>query len=290
MATVENPHFSLDWLDGEKIRPYIFVREENRTVDPGSRFDSDWFPFPPIYFNPLHMDQVTFADQIMRLESGAFDKSGMAMPRWVFYDCGIMPGFVAGFACHRDHLKASHAKALAPDPSLEWIPISLFIIIPARAQGEWVAHNLSSINALVEKDDRLYGLGFLTKAFGLWYANIGICCGMTQWQSPAIRLHSHYGAFEVLTAYTPVHSYARTLTYRLQVDPLYWALFFSKNQSREFITHYKPAGFQVDPKNDDSLKAFQRRIENNEGPFFLDSQEIRNQPLDAELSVYLPRK
>ncbi|MEZ4873543.1 MAG: hypothetical protein R2827_15140 [Bdellovibrionales bacterium] len=74
---------------------------------------------------------------------------------------------------------------------------------------------MSSINALVPKEDRLYGLGFLSKAFGLAYANIRTCCGMTQWNSPAIRLHSHYGVLEVLTAFTPAHTHAHTLTYRL---------------------------------------------------------------------------
>ena len=59
----------------------------------------------------------------------------------------------------------------------------------------------------LKKKHRYYGLGFLTKAFGLWYANIPVCCGVTQWTSPALKIHSHYGVIEVLTAY---HSGSRS--------------------------------------------------------------------------------
>jgi len=286
-SVIKNPK-SLDWLDGDIIRPYVFVREENRIKNPGSRFDSDWFPFEPVYFNPLLMDEVTKANQILNLEAKAFEKSGMVMPRWVFYDCAIMPGFVAGFAQKTETLSPEIKKALSGKGDREWTPLSLFIIIPTMAEGEWVAHNLSSVNALLPREHRFYGLGFLTKAFGLWYANIEICCGMTQWQSPAVRLHAHYGSFEVLTAYTPAHSYPRTLTYRCRVDPRYWASLFTQQGLEEFQTKAESAGFDVDPKKDQSLIKFQRKIEAKQGPFLLNSFQIRNQPLSAPLTVYRP--
>lgn len=276
----------LKWFDNENIRPYVFVREENRIKNPGTRFPLDWFSTNPIYKNPLLIQNVEFADQILTMEEAAFSSSNMAMPRWVFFDCAIMPGFVAGFAI-RSELATPELKAITKAPKdAKWIPLSLFIVIPTMGDGEWVAHNLSSANALLPKEQRFYGLGFLTKAFGLWYANVEICCGMTQWKSPAARLHTHYGNFEVLTAYTPVHSYSRTLTYRLQTDPKEWVRFFSKEASPGFSASYKSAGFQVDPDSEESLIAFQKRIEAKEGPFFLDSNQIRNQPLDAPLDVF----
>src|SRR6185437_5361315 len=105
------------------------------------------------------------------------------------------------------------------------------IIIPTIRKGEWVAHNLCTANSLVDEGDQLYALGFFTKAFGLWYASVEILCGFAQWQSPALRLHSHYGSFEILTAYTPIHSHARTLTYRSIINGAYWPTFFNKNGS-----------------------------------------------------------
>src|SRR6185437_5723013 len=91
----------LKWLSSDKLKPYVYVRPENRIQNPGQRFKINWFNTDTIYKNPLCMEEVDFADQIMRLESRAFAATNMPMPRWVFYDCAIMPGFVAGFAMHR---------------------------------------------------------------------------------------------------------------------------------------------------------------------------------------------
>ena len=113
---------------------------------------------------------------------------------------------------------------------------------------------------------------------------------MTQWTSPSVRLHAHYGDFEVLTAYTPVHSYARTLTYRLTVNPLVWPQFFTKKGRDGFDDKYEKAGFMVEPVNEESLISFQRRLEKGDGPFFLDGQETMAKELSAPLTVYKHRK
>ncbi len=283
----------LQWLKRAELKPYVFVRPENRISQPGMKFDLNWFKgkeLEPIYKNPMHMEEVDFADQIMRLETAAFSASNMPMPRWVFYDCAIMPGFVAGFAIHREKATAEMLNVLKPKEDSEWLPISLFIMIPTMAEKEWVAHNLCSINSLIPRDQGIYGLGFLTKAFGLWYANVEVLCGITQWGSPAMRLHTHYGDFEVLTAYTPVHSYARTLTYRMVTDTREWARFFSQEQDPDFATKYEEAGFEVDPKDDESLIAFQRRLQDGSIKYYLNATQIRTQPLDVPLKVYKRRE
>ena len=277
---------SLNWLDGENVRPYVFVREDNRVKNPGMRFDSDWFPFKPIRFDPLKMDHVDFSNHILNMEHRAFETSEMPMPRWVFYDCALMPGFVAGFAHKTSTLPDFIKKALEVESRLEWTPISLFVVIPTMATNEWMAHNLCSVNALVDREKRYYGLGFLTKAFGLWYANINICCGVTQWTSPAIKLHSHYGEMEVLTAYTPVHDYSQTLTYRLKVDPGYWGRFFTGVPNKGFEQRYQRVEFEVDPKMKSSLIELQNRIELGEGPFYLRPSDVRSQSLGQVLPIY----
>jgi hypothetical protein len=289
MSELAKKHPRLGWLNESHLRPYVYVRPENRINEPGRKFRLDWFGKEPLFKNPLHMEEVDFADQILRLESRAFAASNMPMPRWVFYDCAIVPGFVAGYAIHRSKATREMIELLQPKESTEWLPISLFIIIPAMAPKEWVAHNLCSMNSYLPKEQSIYGLGFLTKAFALWYANVEVLCGITQWTSPAMRLHTHYGDFEVLTAYTPVHSYARTLTYRMRVDPKEWKRFFTREQAPDFTTKYEEAGFEVDPTSDESLKAFQRRLEVGGARYYLNATQIRTQPLDAALKVYKPR-
>lgn len=298
---LDNP--KLAWLHDDNIRPYVFVRPENRIPSPGELHKGvDWFSHKVIYKNPMEMKEVHFANQILNLEAKAFGPSNMAMPRWVFYDCAIVPGFVAGFAAKRSHLdpkilqmiqnnSETGPPAETSDEQEEWVPLSLFIIIPTMSrQGEWVAHNLCSVNSLLPKELQFYGIGFISKAFGLWYANVQTCCGMTQWQSPSIKLHSNYGDFEILTSYTPVHSYAKTLTYRLRVEPERWSGFFTKQSYSDFRSKYEKSEIWLDPTSEASLKSLQTRLEKGEGPFFLDSQETLIKDLSAPLQIYrLPR-
>jgi len=283
----ENPR--LEWLKNPDIRPYVYVREENRIQEPGSAFDLDWFHGKePVYINPMNMKEVHFGNQILKIESQAFGAKNMEMPRWVFFDCGVVPGFVAGFAIRTKALDKRVRDQLLLEDDHEWTPLSLFIIIPTMGPGEWVAHNLCSINALVPKEDRMYGLGFLSKAFGLWYANVKTCVGFTQWGNAAIKLHSYYGSFQVLTAFTPLHSYPRTLTYRVQTDPTMWPHFLSKTEIKKFSQSYKHSGRSVSPEDNLSLKGLQRALEDGEGPFFLNSQEILSKSIGSELGLYIP--
>ncbi|MGE4133211.1 MAG: hypothetical protein AB7F86_16330 [Bdellovibrionales bacterium] len=276
----------LQWFKEDSIRPYVFVRPENRIAQPGHRFAINWFERAPLYKNPLQMKEVGFADQILRLETAAFTSSGMPMPRWVFYDCAIVPGFVAGYAIRRESATPEMLKILQPEVGQDWLPVSLFIMIPTMAEKEWVAHNLCSINSLIPREQGFYGLGFLTKAFGLWYANVDVLCGITQWTSPAMRLHTHYGDFEVLTAYTPIHSHATTLTYRMVTDAGEWQRFFTQTQSTAFGDKYQESGFEVDPKDEKSLIGFQRRLEEGSTRYYLNATQIRTQDLDVPLKVY----
>lgn len=281
----------LAWFDSDKIQPYVYVRDENRITQPGTEISIDWFEKKnPVYINPLRMDQVEFGNQILELEARAFGPANMAMPRWVFYDCAITPGFVAGFCIRYQHL-SDELKTLMPYAGKhEWVPLSLFIIIPTMSlDGEWVAHNLCTVNSLLPKQSSMYGLGFLSKAFGLWYANVKTCCGFTQWGNPAVRLHSYYGPFEILTAYTPIHSYSRTLTYRVKLESSSWQHFFNKQPQTAFSQKFIMTGYSVDPKEDSSLKEIQKKLEDKEGPFFLDAHEVLTKNLGESLHLFKPK-
>ncbi len=278
-----------DWIKSEDIRPYVYVRGDNRISHPGKKHKLDWFKLAPVYKNPLDLNELEFAEQIYFLEGKAFGPANMTMPRWVFYDCAVVPGFVAGFAYRTEKLPDYIKKVMRHSKDCEWTPLSLFIIIPTMAKGEWVAHNLCSINSILPKDKGLYGLGFLSKAFGLWYANVEACCGMTQWGSPAVKLHSHYGHMEIITAYTPVHSHAQTLTYRVKVETSRWQKFFNREEDQIFEEKYEPSGFMIDPQSEPSMIALQHKLEKGEGPFYLSAAEIAKNSLKDPLMVYQPK-
>jgi hypothetical protein len=278
-------------LSGGDIRPYVYMRSENHIQNPGELHTTTWFDANQVLFpDALNLNTLGFGEGILNLENKAFGPD-LAMPKWVFYDCAIVPGFVCGFAMRKNRLPESYIQALGIDLKTceEWIPISLFIIIPTIHQGEWVAHNLCAINSLVPLQDRLYGLGFLTKAFGLWYANVETCIGMTQWGKPALKLHSHFGYLQVITAYTPIHTYAKTMTYRCQVSTSVWDLFFTKQEDHYFIGNFYPSQIEIDPKSESSMVSLQKRIESKEGPFYLSPFEIHKKDLFDPQTLYLKK-
>ncbi len=75
--------------------------------------------------------------------------------------------------------------------------------------------------------------------------------------------------FEVLTAYTPVHSYTSTLMYRVEVNPKVWQGFFERDNNEEFKSRFEPAGFEVDTRNEKGLIDFQLKLKAGDGPYFL---------------------
>ncbi len=109
---------------------------------------------------------------------------------------------------------------------------------------------------------------------------------MTQWGSPALKLHSNFGHLEVIGAYAPVHSHAKTITYRVQVNTHCWEKFFSKEPDLAFLENYGPTATFIDPLEEQSMLDFQYRIERNEGPFFLSAGEIAQKKLDEKLMIY----
>lgn len=279
------------WLQSDDIRPYVFVRPENHIQSPGTSHSIDWFTKQkPIYKNPLNLKEVPFAEAIYQLEWKAFGDKNMAIPRWVFYDCAAMPGFIAGFAGRTKSLPKEITEMLGVDESQEWCPLSLFIIIPTMHKGEWVAYDLSSINSLIPKEKRYHGLGFLTKAFALWYANVEQCSGMTQWGSPALKLHSNYGHIELLGSYAPLHTHAQTMTYRCEVDSALWEKFFTKEEDLSFIENYSPTDLKVSPDDEKCMIDIQNKIHDNHGPFYLSGSEILKSKLSDPLTLYKPKK
>ncbi|MCB0394059.1 MAG: hypothetical protein KDD25_05840, partial [Bdellovibrionales bacterium] len=277
------------WLDLPEIVPYVCARWENRIPNSGLRHRFSWFNRPPLMIDPIRNANLGFAELQMKLDQLTFG-GGMQTPRWAFYDCGVMPGLITGFACRWKALPKEIKKLYGDNMGQEWAPLSMFIVIPSVARGEWMAHNLCSINKAIDSNLRYKGLGFLSKAFGLWYANIDHLYGVTQWDSPALKLHANFGEFELVTTYTPVHTYATSVTYRSRVDTATWRRIFTKDMSDDiFQIRYREAGLELDPRNIDGLKDIQSRLERDEGPFFLSGSEVLQKDIGEKLTLYVSR-
>jgi hypothetical protein len=69
------------WLESGDIRPYVFVRPENKISQPGTRHKLDWFIHEPIYKNPLNLNEMPFADAVLQIEWKSFGKQDLAIPK-----------------------------------------------------------------------------------------------------------------------------------------------------------------------------------------------------------------
>ena len=286
LASINPLLLKSEWMHTGDVRPYVFVRPENKIEQPGTRHKLDWFQFEPIYKNPLDLKELPFAEAIYQIEWKSFGRQDLAIPRWAFYDCAAMPGFIAGFAGRTSKMPRKILDLLNYSEEHEWCPLSLFIIIPTMRKGEWVAYDLCSVNSLLPKEEQYYGLGFLSKAFGLWYANVQQCSGMTQWGSPSLKLHSHYGHLEMIGAYAPLHTHAKTMTYRCDVNTDCWEKFYTREPDLAFLEKYGPTDLIVDPNSEASMIEMQNKIQNNEGPFYLSAGEVAQQGLKEKLTIY----
>ena len=274
------PQKTKDWLYSGKIQFYIYSRKENKIQNPGSEHlhCASWFEsIPQVFKDPFDVKERLFGEMIYALDDMAFSSINLVSPRWVFYDCAILPGLVCGVACHESLLpgKAQKIFRLFSHES-SWVPISLFIIVPTLRPNEWVAQNLCTLNSVLDKPDRLYGLAFISKAFGLWFANVRQCLGMTQWNNPALKIHCQYGLLELVSAYTPIHSHANTMTYQCKVDDRMWPYFFHKAPAslRESFKDNHRGFFSMNPIDTSSQMFLQSKLTERKSPIYLNSWEI----------------
>lgn len=286
MALGVNDFRKPDWMSNPNIKPYVFVREENRIKNPGAINNFPWFDSNFEIIEPQHIDNSAFGKTILKLDELAFGMAGMTTPPWVFYDCGVMPGIVVGYAARTAWLPDTFRTKLNILPGQEWAPISLFIAIPTVSPNTWMSHNLASTNSFMEKEEQFKHLGFFTKAFGLWYANIERSYGITQWHSPALKLHPNYGDFELCTTYTPLHDYPNSVTYCLTVNSADWFRIVDRDKIPSRFLERFEAARTLDPKDHEALKTVQRTLEQKKHRFYLWGREILQKKIGDPLTLY----
>lgn len=199
-----------------RLRPYVVATPDNRDA-------FDLKPFDLVVeesnlIDPLRMSAAPFLELLKRVDEVTFGPEGMPMPRWVFFDGAELPGGIVGFGAPEDTLDpATKAVLDVPSDYRGLVPLSMFIAIPTFETGVWMAHNLCSMAGRVRQSN-LRGLGSLTKAVGLKVFRASAQVGATQWDSPALKIHTRLGPLALLTAWTPAHSEPWTLTYRVELS------------------------------------------------------------------------
>lgn len=136
----------------------------------------------------------------------------MGMPSWVFVDCVVMSFAAVGFMLPAAGVPDEIRRELqVPDGYDGWVPISEYSICPTVEDDTVAAFSLQS---RIEGA----GVGTRTKALGLYTADVDFQTGVTQYTSPALRVHTRFGPMEVLVDRPPAHDHSEeSLAYRLHV-------------------------------------------------------------------------
>ncbi len=211
--------------------------------------------------DPTKMASERFLLLLQTLDQLTFGPEGMPMPRWVFYDCAELPGAIFGFARRAETLPRAVGDALGLEPGeTGLVPFSMYAAIPVRPPGVWFGHNLASLNPTFPVL-HLKGLASITKALALRVFRCQVQLGATQWDSDALHIHTRFGPLDLVTAWTPAHSEAETLTYRFDVtdDKLRHAY---GDPSVSLV--YPEPDFEVNADDRQAMQDLQSRIESGE--------------------------
>ena len=154
-----------------------------------------------------------FFDLLHRLDGLSFGQVGMPMDKWVFFDCGEMPGGIFGFQVDVHYLPEDAKNEYQVPAGYQGpIPICMYIAIPMASNGSWFGHNLFTANRVLGNKG-FPGIALLCKAFGVKVLKINKMFGATQWDSPSLNIHLQLADMAIYSSYTPAHSFCKTMTY-----------------------------------------------------------------------------
>jgi hypothetical protein len=211
-----------------------------------------------LILDPQARHNEAFLVLLQNLDKLTFGALGMTMPKWVFYDCGVMPSVVFGFCGPASGLEPWVRRALEVPPDYDGpVPLSIFIAIPTCQEGAFFTHTLLNLNeACVGAAPA--GLSMLSLALGVRTLQAKTLYGTAQWRSNKIENFVSMGPLDVITAWTPSHSDRRTLTWRLQLERFLTEAAIIKPGTSPAAP---PATHMLDVDDNNALKALQREIE-----------------------------
>ncbi len=211
--------------------------------------------------DPMAVASERFLHLLQTLDRLTFGPEGMPMPRWVFYDAAEIPGAIFGFGMRPRALPPRVLEQLEVEAGEDvLVPFSMYIAIPVRPPAVWFGHNLASLNPTFPSLG-LKGLASITKALGLATFRCQVQIGATQWDSTALHIHTRFGPLELVTAWTPAHSEAATLTYRVPITEV--SLRSALGDPAVTLERPEP-DFEIQAGDEAAMQALQARIEAGE--------------------------
>jgi hypothetical protein len=167
---------------------------------------------------PQRLGSLPFMRRIERLDELTYGAAGLAIPRWVLYDCASVPGAIYGFAVPAARLPEALRRVIdVPSGETGLVPVSMLLAVPMVLGGSWHTYGLCSLNEAVR--------GALPAALRRWTLGGGLglldartVYGSAPWQSTRLSVYARFAPLEVLAAWMPVHTEPASATFRFEMS------------------------------------------------------------------------
>ncbi len=188
------------WPEG--LEPYAVVRSEfsergNQRV---------------VRLDPTRTSSAPFLRSLERLDRLVYGPSGMATPRWAFYDCAELPGAVYGLCVSANQLPEEVREALAACEREGAVPLSAVVAIPTVVDDHWLVYAICELGEAVDTGFPDLRSEMLRAALSwLGAREVSAVCG---WADDRISLHLHCAPLELRAAWMPSHDRPATCCIR----------------------------------------------------------------------------
>jgi hypothetical protein len=207
--------------------------------------------------------------RIYNLMNGqSFSPPEMAMPMWIMIDLGLMPSGFVIMTRERHQIDLDMAgdeldpetrrimgELLALADRLGHrgpIPVAAYCAAPSARHDRWIGWSLCT----AERGKRL---GEIVKGLALKAYRAKVVLGVAQLTSPALRVHSRFGALRIVVAKLALHTAPHTFVYECDLRP--WL----SNRPEQL----PPASFLLDPRDDDAVSQMQADIDHARAEYYV---------------------
>ncbi|MCC6807254.1 MAG: hypothetical protein IT381_07510 [Deltaproteobacteria bacterium] len=208
-----------------------------------------------------------FLDSLLRANRVAFtgttdmSQGALALPGWVMLDCYLLPSSIVGFAQRAAELPASLFEALAPESGDALVPVAAYTALPTPIPGRFIGISLFSLSTGLR-------LGLRSKALGLLLYGATDQWGITQFDSPSIRIHTNFGPLRFISAEPPIHTFShKTFIYRLTVPAPDVLERFAASEKPLPPPTSPPLGEWIATNDDGAMTRLKRQIREAPGRF-----------------------
>ena len=163
--------------------------------------------------DPRLRASAPFIEALRRFAELAYAPHGLQTPRWVLYDCAVIPGLVFGLAGRRDDLPATLCESLGlATGDTGPVPLSMLIAIPTLESDHWFIYDLIDVNQ-VSPGAWPNDLRGATLRAGIDLIGATEITSTAPWRSSELTIHAAYAPLQVLAAWVPNHDEPATAVF-----------------------------------------------------------------------------